>query len=209
VNHIRASWHASQRSCRTVWKETQCCQTWPNSGPHAQTKYGDRNVLHTLWDSAPLTIRSLEKGNAIVVLNISNYWQKIFALLKIPTHATLTKDLHSPWSKKTCFPLQVLPARRWHWTAMDIRYSSTLDTSCPPKNKQTFPPLAHHKHNGISSETLVDLLDHTPTPCQELHRICLNTWQWVTSEDIFITMLRSIWILHTAYIKYNYILTFT
>lgn len=66
------------------------------------------------------------------------------------------------------------------------------------------PSLVHHKHNGISGKTLARLLVCswvTPHITSRTPQNCLTTWHWVTSEDIFISMFRSIWILHTAWVK--------
>jgi hypothetical protein len=52
----------------------------------------ERRALRTLRTNADLTILPADKGNAIVVLNTSDYNREIGALLGAPTYRMLAKD---------------------------------------------------------------------------------------------------------------------
>jgi len=52
----------------------------------------ERAALKTLKDNTNLTILPADKGNAMMVLNTSDYKQKISSLLEDPVYRKLAKD---------------------------------------------------------------------------------------------------------------------
>ena len=71
----------------------------------AQPKYNlkrtERVALKTIRNNENLTILPADKGNATVILNTSDYKQKISSLLQDPTYRKLTKDPTESIERKT------------------------------------------------------------------------------------------------------------
>ena len=72
-----------------------------SSRPTDNLKISERAAKKTLKDNANLTILPADKGNATVVLNTSDYKQKISSLLQDPAYRKLTKDPTDSIKRKT------------------------------------------------------------------------------------------------------------
>ena len=70
-------------------------------GQHKFTKRTERAALKILKDNVNLTILPADKGNATVILNTSDYKQKISSLLQDPAYRKLTKDPTDSIERKT------------------------------------------------------------------------------------------------------------
>jgi hypothetical protein len=66
----------------------------------------ERSALKTLKSNTELTILKADKGNATVVLNTTDYKQKIYALLEDPAYRRLTKDPTNSTERKTSLLLK-------------------------------------------------------------------------------------------------------
>ena len=62
-----------------------------SSRPRDNLRTTERAALKTLKDNVNLTILPADKGNTTVVLNTSDYKQKISSLLEDPAYRILTK----------------------------------------------------------------------------------------------------------------------
>ena len=62
-----------------------------SSWPRDNLRTTERAALKTLKDNVNLTILPADKGNATVVLNTSDYKQKISSLMEDSAYRTLTK----------------------------------------------------------------------------------------------------------------------
>jgi hypothetical protein len=66
----------------------------------------ERAALKTIKNNRNLTILPADKGNATVVLNTSNYKQKITSLLEDPAYRKLAKDPTNAIERKTTLLLK-------------------------------------------------------------------------------------------------------
>jgi len=72
-----------------------------SSRPSDNLKRTQRAALKTLKDNVKLTILPADKGNVTVVLNTSDYKQKISSLLQDPGYRKITKDPTDSLDRKT------------------------------------------------------------------------------------------------------------
>jgi len=77
-----------------------------SSRPRDNLRNPERAPLKTLKDNTNLTILPADKGNATVVLNTSDYKQKISSLLDDPAYRKLAKDPTDAIERKTTLLLK-------------------------------------------------------------------------------------------------------
>jgi hypothetical protein len=69
--------------------------------PRDNLSGAERRALRSLLTNADLTVIHADKGNATVVLNTTDYNEKISALLRPPTYRRLAKDPTDAVERKT------------------------------------------------------------------------------------------------------------